>query len=208
MATESKAAGVLARAFLDDPAWVWAVPQDARRRRVLAWFFGAAVDYARRVGEVRVSERDDAAAILLPPHKPRLDAPQLMRAGLWQMPFRAGPGCFSRFLTMSRVLEERHDADVPERHWYVWLLGVDPPRQRQGGGGALLESVCAQADAEGIPCYLDTTRERNLAFYRSHDFEVVYEGTLPRNGPRLWTLVRAARAAGDLGEAKTPGAAG
>jgi GNAT superfamily N-acetyltransferase len=190
VATESNAAGVLARAFFDDPAWVWAVPQDARRRRVLAWFFSAAIDYAQRVGEVRVTEHTDGAAILLPPHKPRLDAPQLMRAGLWQMTFRAGPGCFSRFLTMRRVLEERHDVDVPPRHWYVWLLGVDPPRQRQGVGGALLESVRTQADAEGVPCYLDTTRERNLAFYRSHGFEVVYEGTLPRSGPRLWTLVR------------------
>lgn len=186
----SDPAGVLARAFYDDPAWVWAVPDDARRARVLAWFFRAIVRYARRVGEVRESEHGDAAAILLPPQKPRLDNPQLVRAGLWQMAFRAGPGGFSRFLTMRRMLEERHDVDVGPRHWYVWLLGVDPPSQGQGVGGALLDSVCADADRDGVPCYLDTTNERNLAFYRHHGFEVVYEGTLP-NGPPLWTLVRA-----------------
>jgi ribosomal protein S18 acetylase RimI-like enzyme len=187
-----QSAAVLARAFLDDPAWVWAVPNDARRERVLSWFFRAAVTYGRRVGEVRVSEREDAAAILLPPHKPRLDAGQLMRVGLWQMAYRARPGGFSRFLTMRRMLEERHDVDVGPRHWYVWLLGVDPPHQRQGVGGALLDTVCADADRDGLPCYLDTTNERNLAFYRRHAFEVVSESLLP-NGPPLWTLVRPPR---------------
>lgn len=181
---------MLARAFYDDPAWVWAIAGDARRERVLAWFFRAIVRYARRVGKVRESEHGDAAAILLPPHKPRLDNPQLIRAGLWQMAFRAGPGGFSRFLTMRRMLEERHDVDVGPRHWYVWLLGVDPPRQRQSIGGALLDSICADADRDGLPCYLDTTNERNLAFYTRHGFAVVSESTLP-NGPPLWTLVRA-----------------
>ena len=109
------------------------------------------------------------------------------------MPFRAGLGGFSRFLTMWRTLEARHELDVAPRHWYVWLLGVDPPRQRQGVGSALLAAVCERADREHVPCYLDTTRERNLAFYRRHGFTVVYEGDFPRNGPHLWTLVRPPR---------------
>jgi ribosomal protein S18 acetylase RimI-like enzyme len=187
------ASDVLARAFLADPAWVWAIPDDARRARVLSWFFGAVVRYGHGVGEVRVSEPEDGAVILLPPDKPRLDSPQLVRAGLWQMVFRAGPGGYSRFLTMRRVLEERHDVDVGPRHWYVWLLGVDPPRQGHGVGSALLASVCTDADRDGVPCYLDTTNERNLAFYRRHGFEVVYEGEFPRGGPHLWTLVRTHR---------------
>lgn len=186
-------AGVLARAFLRDPAWVWAVPDDQHRERMLAWFFRAIVRYARRVGEVRVREGQDAASILLPPDKPRLDNLQLVRAGLWQMPFRAGAGAFSRFLTMRRVLEERHDVDVGSRHWYVWLIGVDPPRQGQGAGSAHLGSVYADADRDGVPCYLDTTNERNVPFYRRHGFEVVFEGAFPRGGPPLWTLVRPAR---------------
>jgi ribosomal protein S18 acetylase RimI-like enzyme len=190
---EVNSAGVLARAFFDDPAWLWAVPNDERRARVLPWFFRAAIRYGRLTGEVQVSARQDGAVILLPPDRPRLSSPRLMRVGLLQMPFRAGLGGFSRFLTMRRTLEERHDVDVGPRHWYVWLLGVDPPRQRQGVGSALLRPVCERADREHVPCYLDTTRERNLAFYRRHGFEVVYEGEVPRSGPHLWTLVRAPR---------------
>ena len=186
-----EATEVLARAFFDDPAWLWAIPEDGIRARVLPWFFGAATRYGLRFGEVRVTGRNvEGAAILLPPKRARLHSLSLARAGLWRMPFKVGLGAFSRFLTMRRTLEERHKLDVPPRHWYVWLLGVDPPRQGQGVGSALLRSVTARADRDEVPCYLDTTRERNLTFYRRHDFEVVYEGDFPQGGPHLWTLRR------------------
>jgi len=34
-----EASDVLARAFLDDPAWVWLFPDAARRARILPWLF-------------------------------------------------------------------------------------------------------------------------------------------------------------------------
>ena len=173
----AESAAVLARAFLDDPAWLWAIPEDDSRARVLPWFFRAATRYGLRFGEVRATGRNvEGVAILLPPKRARLHSLSLARAGLWLMPFKVGLGAFSRFLTMRRTLEERHKLDVPPQHWYVWLLGVDPPHQGQGVGSALLRSVTARADRDGVPCYLDTTRERNLTFYRRHGFEVVYEG--------------------------------
>ena len=130
---------------------------------------------------------------MLAPERARLDSLRLARVGLWLMPFKAGLPAFSRFLTMWRTLEDRHRRDVAARHWYLWLLGVDPPRQRQGLGSALVRPVLTRADEEHVPCYLDTTRERNLTFYRRHGFEVAYEGYFPRGGPHLWTLRREPR---------------
>ncbi len=186
-------ADVLARAFFDDPAWLWAIPEEATRARVLPWFFRAAIRYGLLAGEVHTTS-ETAGVILLPPKRPTLVSRRLARVGLWQMPFRCGPGAFSRFLTMWRTLEERHKLDVPPRHWYVWLLGVDPPRQGRGVGSALLQPILVRADGQRVPCYLDTTRERNLTFYRRHGFDVVYEGRFPRGGPRLWTLRREPKA--------------
>jgi hypothetical protein len=57
-------------------------------------------------------------------------------------------------------------------------------------GSALLRAVTARRDAEGAPTYLDTTNERNLAFYRRHGFGPVHAGVFPRGGCRYWTLVR------------------
>ena len=186
------AAAALARAFERDPAWLWALPDDRRRARVLPWFFGAALRYALRHGAVYATASAPlGAAIVLPPERPRLKDGDVARAGLWQMPFRAGPRGFRRFVVQGRVLEERHDCDVPPRHAYVWLLGVDPPGHGRGLGSAVLRAVTAGADAQGVPTYLDTTNERNLPFYRRHGFEPVYAGTFPGGACPFWTLLRA-----------------
>jgi ribosomal protein S18 acetylase RimI-like enzyme len=190
-ARAAEAAGVLARAFLRDPAWVWALPDERRRARVLSWFFRAATRYALRHGEVHATRGEpEGAAIVLPPECPRLDDRRLVRAGLWQMPLRAGPRGFRRFVTQGRVLDERHDRDVPPRHGYVWLLGVDPARQGRGVGSRVLASVTSRCDGARVPTYLDTTNERNLPFYRRHGFEVAHRGVFPGGDCRYWTLIR------------------
>jgi ribosomal protein S18 acetylase RimI-like enzyme len=194
----AQAADVLARAFARDPAWVWALPRERHRTRVLRWFFGAATRYALRHGELLgTSGGVLGAAIVLPPERPRLDDGALVRVGMWQMPFRAGPRGFARFVTQGRVLDERHDRDVPARHGYVWLIGVDPACHGRGVGSAVLRAVTARRDAAGVPTYLDTTNERNLGFYRRHGFEVVHAGAFPGGGCRFWTLARPPAARGD-----------
>ena len=75
-------------------------------------------------------------------------------------------------------------------------LGVEPDRQGQGIGSALIQPVLGRADAEGLPCYLETTKERNVTFYRRHGFDVVAEGDLPDLGPPFWTMRREAARAG------------
>jgi len=188
-----EAAAALARAFFEDPSWVWALPANDRRGRVQAWFFRAAVRYGLRYGEVHTTERAEGAAVWLPPGGTELRALRLMRVGLQLMPLKAGLSPFSRLVAMGSVLADRHRQDAPFEHWYLWLLGVDPPRQGQGLGSALVRPVLKRADGEGVRCYLDTTLERNLTFYRRHGFDVVHAGAFPKGGPRFWTLLREPR---------------
>lgn len=46
-------------------------------------------------------------------------------------------------------------------------------------GSALLRPALAQADADGLPGYLETAEESNAAFYRKHGFETVRHGVVP-----------------------------
>ena len=71
------------------------------------------------------------------------------------------------------------------------MLGVEPSAQGKGLGGRLLEPVLQQADSEGLPAYLETDKERNLAFYARFRFGLV--DTLWPDGPDAppeWTMWR------------------
>jgi GNAT superfamily N-acetyltransferase len=101
-----------------------------------------------------------------------------------------GPEAFQRLMVMKRHFDGLRGRDAPEPHWYLWTLGVDPPRQGHGVGGALLQPVLARADGAGQPCYLETDKTINVPFYQKHSFVVLVEDDLPNGGMHYWTMKR------------------
>ena len=91
-------------------------------------------------------------------------------------------------LKMLALIESMHPHEEP--HWYLATLGTDPEVQGRGIGSALLRPVLEHCDAEGQPAYLESSKEKNLAFYSRHGFEVVKEVPLPGGGPTIWTMWR------------------
>jgi ribosomal protein S18 acetylase RimI-like enzyme len=87
-------------------------------------------------------------------------------------------------------MEARHPQDPP--HWYLVILGTEQAAQGRGLGSALLDQVLARIDADGMPAYLESSNERNLALYGRHGFEVTSEVAIP-GGPRIWPMWREPR---------------
>jgi ribosomal protein S18 acetylase RimI-like enzyme len=87
-------------------------------------------------------------------------------------------------------MEQRHPHDPP--HWYLFILGAEQAAQGQGLGSALMAHVLARVDADGMAAYLESSNERNLAFYGRHGFEVMAEVVIP-DGPRIWPMWREGR---------------
>ena len=185
---------VLARALHDDPNWLWVLPHESRRAQVLPWFMEAWARYCHKYGVVHTTAgKVEGGALWIPPGKYPLSVVRLILAGMILVPLKLGRAAFGRLMSGVNYEARLHKRDVPRRHWYLATLGVDPPRQGQGIGGALIQPVLARADAEGLLCYVETEKERNVRFYRRHGFEVVVEDDLPRGGPRFWTMKRKPR---------------
>lgn len=186
-----EAGRVLARAFHDDPFMVWVVPDDNKRDRRLPWGMVVSARYALKHGEVHVTGgKVEGVAIWFAPGKSPMSLLGMIMAGMILAPLKYGPASFMRIVRAMSHSEHLHKRAVPPRHWYLSLLGVDPPRQGQGLGGKLMQPVLAQADAEGLPCYLESSNPRNLPFYKRHGFEVVVEDNFPGGGPHFWTMRR------------------
>ena len=75
--------------------------------------------------------------------------------------------------------------DTP--HMYLWMMGVLPEHQGKGVGSHLMRYAFKDAKIGGRTCYVETFKERNLAFYQKNGFEFVSQEALP-NGPPFWTL--------------------
>lgn len=193
-AQTAEAGEVLARAFHTNPIMEYIFPDAARRRRALPWFMGLGARYGHRWGEVHVTPGAiGGAAVWLPPGETIMTPLRMVQGGLLAAPFRIGMSAVMRFLAVTNATESLHKQDVPAQHWYLFILGVDPPRQRQGLGSALLQPVLRRADASRLPCYLETDKPDDVIFYEKHGFAVVRELMLPKGGPTMWTMVRQPR---------------
>ncbi|QXJ26168.1 GNAT family N-acetyltransferase [Actinomadura graeca] len=183
-------AAVLGRAFDDDPVWRWIIPDDASRVRRLTGLFALAM---RRVhmpyGASEAAGRDasvEAAALWDPPGHWHVSAGSQLRL---LVPLLGVLG--ARVPAALRALGAIEKHHPREPHWYLAVLGTDPPAQGNGLGGALLRSRLDRCDAEGVPAYLESSKERNVPYYERYGFRVMRELALPGKGcPPVWLMWR------------------
>ena len=86
------------------------------------------------------------------------------------------------------VFERMGSYHPTEPHWYLPLIGVDPSRQGNGYGSALMKHALMRCDRENKPAYLESTNPRNVSLYKRHGFEVLGEiqvGSSPIVRPML-----------------------
>ena len=53
--------------------------------------------------------------------------------------------------------------------------------------------VVRRADAEGLPCYLETFQPRNVPLYLKHGFQIMAEEVEPASCLRAWFFLRRPR---------------
>jgi predicted N-acetyltransferase YhbS len=69
-------------------------------------------------------------------------------------------------------------------------LALSHRKQGKGLGNLLLQPILARADAQGLPCMLESGNERNLTFYERIGFEVAAHDQVPNGEPQVWVMVR------------------
>jgi ribosomal protein S18 acetylase RimI-like enzyme len=176
----------LGRAFFTNPGMSWTFRAERRRARRLETGFDL---YFRAMwlghADCWTAEGLPGAAIWMPP-------------GRWQVSLRTrlrlGPGLIrsagrdtARLLRFHGWIEARHPH---EPHWYLAVLGVHPDHQGRGFGSHLMRPVLERCDADGMPAYLETDTERNVALYERHGFRTRARESLPGGGPPVWFMWR------------------
>ena len=190
-------AAMLTRAFWSTPITETFSPDPDRCETISRWLFASNARYGILYGEVWVAVGSDGAllgaAIWWSPDFVEADGDRAAQSGLADAPNVLDEAGLARRLEVARVLTELHHAAMPDRHWYLAFLGVDPSAQGRGVAGQLLAPVLDRLDAERLPAFLETGQPRNVGYYRRFGFEVVGEAALPSSVLVFWGMRRAPR---------------
>jgi GNAT superfamily N-acetyltransferase len=195
-ADAAEAAQTLARAFHDDPVFGWMLPAEGSRHRRLRRFFLTELHHeSLRHGAVEVAYVDGrvaGAAVWFPPGT-SLGTEASALPGYLRAFGR-------RLVTASRyqsIAVHAHPREQP--HWYLAFIGVDPARQGQGAGAALLRSRLRRCDQDGLPAYLESSNPANDPLYQHLGFHVTGTLGLPEGAPDVNTMWRPGGPTDDAG---------
>ena len=187
---------MLARAFHDDPVFGWLLPAERSRRRRLRRYFVTELHHeSLRHGAVEVACADGrvaGAAVWFPP-------------GTWSgTEVSALPGYLRAFGRRLLIASQYQSVAVrahprKEPHWYLAIIGVDPVRQGDGVGAALLRSRLQRCDQEGLPAYLESSNLDNVPLYQHFGFHVTGALGLPEGAPVVNTMWRPGGFSDDAG---------
>lgn len=181
-------AATLARAFQDDPALSWIVPNPTRRRAMLPRFFAVMAEQSHRHGEVLASADGEAASLWYPAGEVRDGPFASLRDNLRLLAqFRMD---LPRGLRVADAMHAHHPH--PQPYVYLRYVGVAPEAQGKGWGGAIVRAGIARAAAKGQGVLLETATESNVAIYARLGFEITEEWQVPGGGPRFWTMIHPA----------------
>ncbi|MHA4836916.1 GNAT family N-acetyltransferase [Sphingopyxis sp. MSC1_008] len=174
----------LAQAFQTDPALSWILPDPDHRARALRSLFRTLVPADMRAGLALRSPGDEAAALWRAPGQAHSGTAEFLRTVI---PLVATFGA-----ALPRGLKVQGSIDVHRpkgRFWYLHYVGVRPEHQGKGYGGRIIRAQTVVADAEGLPCWLETATPENVPLYERLGFVAQVEWDVP-GGPHFWGMMR------------------
>jgi len=185
---EDKFAGVLSRAFFNDPYYLWIMPDERKRMDQLIWWMKILLRYTRVYGSIHYTDDEKGIAMWVGPEKPVIDSIKIFSMGLILYPLKIGFRNFKRLLDISDQWEKEHKK-LDKRHSYLMVIGVEPEFQGKGIGSRMMEFGLQPADDGNLMCYLETVTEEDVRFYRKHGFDVMYNNTFGIN-EQYWLMTR------------------
>jgi GNAT superfamily N-acetyltransferase len=171
-----------------------AVPDEASRRVALVAYFAAALVEGSAAGRV-VAEPHGAAIWSLNGESPAQAAAAAVRRE--SIRSALGDAGLARFdAAVAGMSEAAAARPALASAWYLSILGVAPHAQRTGVGRRLLAPTLREADALGMPCWLETFGEETLPFYASIGFLPIEDARVEEAnvGAPYWILFRAPQA--------------
>jgi GNAT superfamily N-acetyltransferase len=174
--------GLLTEAFLGDPLWRWAFPDDQALERWLRFLIASALRYPL----VWIAGDLDAASVWIPPGGEELTAEEEahVESLLLELVGDRAPDV----LELLERFERSHPRE--QDHYYLSFLGTAARCRGRGLGMALLAENLERIDEGGMPAYLESSNPANDRRYERAGFRPVGAFTTPGDEHTVTTMWR------------------
>jgi len=177
---------IIGHSFADDPVNCWVF---GGQGSISYYYTRVAKKLYLKQGFGHVMEDGSGGSLWLPPgvkkHIPLWNSVDIG----FSMIRHGGLSSVTRGMAVDDALADKKPV---EPHFYLFAIGARPAQQGKGIGGKLMQAGLEQVDKDGMPAYLESSKENNTSFYRRFGFEVIEEVTPTEGCPPLWLMWRAA----------------
>jgi len=182
---------VVARAFHSDPLMSHYFPDETERKQLLPPLYQFVLRYGTFCSEAYVTSPNlEGVALWLPPQETSMPLWKIPKAGALSLAFTVKLNALLKLWPLFRTSEKARKRHAPFPHWYLFLIAVEPSYQGKGYASALLKPMLAHMDSERLPCYLETTEERNVSIYEHYGFRVAEVSKIPNTDIDFWAMLR------------------
>ena len=184
-ADTDSAAGTLADAFANDPAFDWIVKNDQNRAKRIKRAFVHQLEVFGPFGISSLAYDTQGCVLgsaLWARHDQWKPSPVAFARSLPVAVRVSGLRGLPRIAEAMASVEEHHP---PDPHYYLSIIGVHPAHQGKGVAAALFEPMLARCDHEMMPAYLEATTIPNAQYYQRFGFTETKQFQFGRGGPPL-----------------------
>ena len=182
---------LIARALYDYPLFRYLIPDPQQRTKRLPVLTSYLVRVGMLYGYVYITSPNlEGVAVWLPPNTDVSIFQLLFRVGVITCPFKLGLKPFQGIWNYIQHIETVCQRYLKDDYWYLQVISVDSPYQKQGYGRRLIEPMLARFSQQNLPCCLDTEEESNVNYYSRYGFQVVEASIIPGTNNTCWFMVK------------------
>jgi hypothetical protein len=185
---------LLTRAFLNDPLFTASLSGERQLEKIIHVIFKTVLYTTIDHGVAYASSKDLEGIILWQPSNKSGISFRAMTSGGGFDLLRAKPESLKRLLRGERLIRKEHRRLLPEAHWYLAAVAVNPELQGKGIASGMLGHCLNAIDFLHFPCFLETENERNIPLYERFGFQIRKTLKLPETGIPCFLMIREAGA--------------
>lgn len=188
----SLAGEVLGDAFRHDPIWKEVFRDESKDRKKRNASFEIPVRYGLKYGEVYApSENLEGIAAWIPGNLADMTFRRIIRSGSLGSVLKMGARLAAKMKPAFMPIQRDRNEYMKEKSYiYLQIVGVALKLQGRGFGRRLLRALIEKSEKTGLPIYLETETEINVALYERFGFTMVKQIVVPVLDLPMWEMIR------------------